>query len=172
MNAVGVMNSRGGTLEAQSMAPLPRAVRELIRRGDRELSVARTCTDPAVAFSHAHLAALRYAGAVIAARPASSSRSRARSAWVMLAAREPRLASWSAYFSGGAATRAAVDAGRFEAVEAVDALEWIDAAERFGTEVCDVLAECGAAPHGRGVAHFIDDVPMVGLGSRIVARAS
>ncbi len=155
-------------------APLPRAVRELIGRGDRELATARTCTDPAVAFSHAHLAALRYAGAVIAARPTGSSRSRARSAWAMLAAREPRLAAWSVYFSAGAATRAAVDSGRFDAVVSDEALEWIDSAERFGSEVCDLLA----GHDGRGrVMPAEDQAARPGAGGLsverpLVARAS
>jgi hypothetical protein len=62
----------------------------------------------------AHLAALRAAAAVVAARaePASSGRrKRPQSVWELLPRVEPALAEWAAFFAAGAGKRAAAEAG-------------------------------------------------------------
>ncbi|QDW63083.1 SAV_6107 family HEPN domain-containing protein [Oerskovia sp. KBS0722] len=112
----------------------PEVVR-LLARADAELVAAGLTADPAERFVHSHLGALRSAAAVVALRGRPSPRSRARSVWDMLALVEPGLSAWSVYFAGGAGIRAAVDAGRFDAVEARQADEIMACAEDFRDEV-------------------------------------
>jgi hypothetical protein len=63
----------------------------------------------------AHLAALRGAAAVLAARARPSSPAAARrgprSAWALLAQAAPELAEWAGFFAAGAGKRAAAEAG-------------------------------------------------------------
>ncbi|RII18279.1 hypothetical protein DSC45_10210 [Streptomyces sp. YIM 130001] len=86
------------------------------------LAQARTGLDEATAFetsneryAAAHLAALRTAAAVLAARgrpePASRRRARIRSAWEVLPEIAPELTEWSALFASGARRRARAEAG-------------------------------------------------------------
>jgi hypothetical protein len=64
-------------------------------------------------YALAHLAALRAAAAVLAARarPAQTRR-RPVSAWQLLSSVAPELAEWSEFFAAGATKRAAAEAGR------------------------------------------------------------
>ncbi|MGH8891459.1 MAG: SAV_6107 family HEPN domain-containing protein [Acidothermaceae bacterium] len=90
---------------------------------------------PAERYANAHLAALRCAAAVLAAktRPelSSSRRSRPRNAWALLADVAPELAEWAAFFSAGAAKRAAAEAGIEGAVTARDADDLLRDVEIF-----------------------------------------
>jgi len=124
---------------AATAVPVPRTARELLHRGDRELDEARRCDDLADRFTHAHLAALRFAGAVISARHPGGRSARGRSAWQLLSAAEPEMARWSAFFASGAPVRAAIEGGRASEVSADDAREWLEAAESFGDDVRLVL---------------------------------
>ncbi|MER7133152.1 SAV_6107 family HEPN domain-containing protein [Streptosporangium saharense] len=95
-----------------------------------EAGAART---PATRYVAAHLAALRAAAAVLAARPRpmDGRRRRLRSAWELLPEAEPRLAEWAPYFEISATKRAAAEAGMTRMVSARDAEELISEAERF-----------------------------------------
>src|SRR3982751_3618090 len=65
-------------------------------------------------YAAAHLAALRAAAAVLAARArpaAPSRRSRVTSAWSLLVLVAPEFTDWASYFALGAAKRAAAEAG-------------------------------------------------------------
>ncbi len=62
-------------------------------------------------FAAAHLAALRGAAAMVAARSPASSRGRVRSVWELLAAAAPEFAEWAAFFQAGASKRSAAQAG-------------------------------------------------------------
>ncbi|MEV4090854.1 SAV_6107 family HEPN domain-containing protein [Streptosporangium saharense] len=95
-----------------------------------EASAART---PATRYVAAHLAALRAAAAILAARPRpmDGRRRRLRSAWELLPEAEPRLAEWAPYFEISATKRAAAEAGMTRMVSARDAEELISEAERF-----------------------------------------
>ncbi|WP_328453395.1 SAV_6107 family HEPN domain-containing protein [Streptomyces sp. NBC_00386] len=86
------------------------------------LSQARAGLDEATAletsnerYATAHLAALRTAAAVLAARarpePSSRRRARIRSAWEVLPEIAPELTEWSALFASGATRRARAEAG-------------------------------------------------------------
>jgi hypothetical protein len=69
-------------------------------------------------FATAHLAALRAAAAVLAARarPSDARARRPTSAWVLLTAVAPELSEWATYFAAGADKRAAALAGLRTAV--------------------------------------------------------
>lgn len=71
-------------------------------------------------YATAHLAALRTAAAVLAARthpePPRSRRSGPRNAWELLARVAPELREWAAVFAAGAGKRAAAEAGAVGAV--------------------------------------------------------
>jgi SAV_6107-like HEPN len=126
-------------------APLPLTAVDLLRRADAELLAAQFSPAPAEMFTHAHLAALRAAAAVIAVRGRPTGRRAPRTAWDMLAVVAPEAAGWSTFFAAGAPLRLAVDAGRDDAVDAEHAERTLCAAEDFLDEV-RALLEPGAAP--------------------------
>ncbi|MFJ8578662.1 SAV_6107 family HEPN domain-containing protein [Micromonospora sp. NPDC093277] len=84
-------------------------------------------------YAAAHLAALRAAAALIAARarPTPTRRSRITSVWVLLAAVAPELDEWANYFAVGAGKRAAAEAGIPRVVTAREADDLLRAAEQF-----------------------------------------
>jgi hypothetical protein len=120
---------------ARGPVAVPADVHRLLARAEAELVAASLATVPAERFLHAHLGALRAAAAVVALRGRPVRRGRARPVWDQLADAEPALAAWSVYFASGARVRAAVDAGRFDAVEARRADELLACAEDFRDEV-------------------------------------
>ncbi|MEV6860733.1 SAV_6107 family HEPN domain-containing protein [Streptosporangium subroseum] len=112
------------------------------------LTDARDCLEEAAAaqtsatrYVAAHLAALRAAAAILAARPRpmDGRRRRLRSAWELLPEAEPRLADWAPYFEVSAAKRASAEAGMTRVVSSRDAEELISEAERFVTAVEQLL---------------------------------
>ncbi|HEY9525365.1 MAG TPA: SAV_6107 family HEPN domain-containing protein, partial [Thermopolyspora sp.] len=88
-----------------------------------------------------HLAALRAAAAVLAARPGpmTGRRRRLRSAWELLPEAEPRLAEWAVYFAMSARKRAAAEAGMVRVVTVADADELTAQAQRFVGTVVAIL---------------------------------
>jgi hypothetical protein len=118
------------------------------------LADARTCLaeapvgpTPADRYVAAHLAALRAAAAILAARPRpmDGRRRRLRSAWELLPDAEPRLAEWAAYFAVSATKRAAAEAGMVRVVNAADAEELIAEADKFVGAVESILGVAGQA---------------------------
>ncbi|MBQ1052512.1 chromosome segregation protein SMC [Micromonospora sp. C51] len=97
---------------------------------------ARTGPD-GLRYAAAHLAALRAAAAVLAARarPAPTRRHRITSVWVLLASVAPELDEWAGYFALGAGKRAAAEAGIPRVVSAREADDLLRAAEEFVTVV-------------------------------------
>ena len=131
-------------------APLPQTAVDLLRRADGELLAAQFSTAPDEMFTHAHLAALRSAAAVLAVRGRPTGRRAPRTVWDMLAAVAPEAAGWATYFAAGAPARRAVEAGRFDAVDAQQAERTLAAAEDFLDEVRALLEPAGAvAPVSR-----------------------
>ena len=117
---------------ARSAAPgLSGRAAELLQRADAELVAAQFSSEPWEQFTHAHLAALRAGAAVLAERQPLSGRRGPRTVWELLDAVSPELGRWSSYFAGGASLRAAVDAGRFDAVSADRAEQVLCHAEDF-----------------------------------------
>ncbi|EGX54432.1 hypothetical protein SZN_37988, partial [Streptomyces zinciresistens K42] len=96
-------------------ATAPPAALDLLAKARAGLDEAAVLETPNERFSTAHLAALRVAAAVLAARgrPESSPRRRARirSAWEVLPEIAPELTEWSALFASGARRRAQAEAG-------------------------------------------------------------
>lgn len=102
------------------------AARAALREADR-------ADTPAERFATAHLAALRAAAAVLAARarPDDARVRRPTSAWVLLTSVAPELGEWAAYFAAGAEKRAAALAGLRTAVTAREADDLVRDAHTF-----------------------------------------
>lgn len=122
-------------------APVPPASAQLLRRADAELLAARFTADPDDQFVHAHLAALRAAAALVAARERPAPRRGPRAVWDLLARTAPELAPWTSYFASGASLRADIEAGVAGAVDARRSGELLAAAEDFVDEIRIALEE-------------------------------
>ena len=115
---------------------VPSAALSLLRTARRGLAEADAEGDPGTRYICAHLAALRAAAAIVAARgePGSGARRRRpRSVWELLPQVEPALAEWAAFFAAGAAKRAAAEAGLPRAASAQEADELLRDASTFLT---------------------------------------
>jgi SAV_6107-like HEPN len=112
------------------IAPTALALLESARHG---LASAAGETSAGGRYVAAHLAALRAAAAVVAARPAPGSRRRKGppSVWELLPRVEPALAEWAAFFAAGAGKRAAAEAGLPRAVSGREADDLLRDAETF-----------------------------------------
>ncbi|MDG4827104.1 SAV_6107 family HEPN domain-containing protein [Asanoa sp. WMMD1127] len=84
-------------------------------------------------YAAAHLAALRAAAAMLAARarPSPTRRNRVTSVWTLLVMVAPELDEWATYFAAGATKRAAAEAGIPRVVTAREADDLLRAAEQF-----------------------------------------
>ncbi|WP_256104410.1 SAV_6107 family HEPN domain-containing protein [Streptomyces sp. ODS05-4] len=93
----------------------PPAALDLLAQAHAGLAEAAALQTPNEQYAAAHLAALRTAAAVLAARgrpePTAKRRQQIRSAWEVLPEAAPELAEWSALFASGAARRARAEAG-------------------------------------------------------------
>jgi hypothetical protein len=114
------------------LAPSAVALVESARLG---LAAAQDEPTPAARYVGAHLAALRAAAAVVAARadPPVSRRGRPQSVWELLPRVEPTLREWAAFFAASAAKRAAAEAGLPRAVSAREADDLLRDAGTFVT---------------------------------------
>ncbi|GHF01313.1 hypothetical protein GCM10014715_66830 [Streptomyces spiralis] len=96
-------------------ATAPPAALDLLAKARAGLEEAAVLETPNERYATAHLAALRTAAAVLAARarpePTSRRRARIRSAWEVLPEIAPELTEWSALFAAGARRRALAEAG-------------------------------------------------------------
>jgi hypothetical protein len=118
----------------------PSAVRTLFEQARRALLDAEYAALPVDRYAQAHLAALRAAAAVLAARARPRRRSRPTSAWVLLATVAPELADWSAYFAATSATRSAAEAGVRRLVTTRDADDLVRQAGEFLTLAQDAAS--------------------------------
>ena len=97
----------------------------------------------------AHLAALRAAAAIVAARPAPGTGRRRKgpsSVWDLLPRVEPALAEWAAFFAAGAGKRAAAEAGLPRAVSWREADDLLRDAETFLSLAEEALGVNAQAP--------------------------
>ena len=110
----------GPTRAAGSAAPaipahaLPhRTPAELLALARRGLTEAEQQRADGLRYATAHLAALRAAAAVLAARarPVPARRSKLTNVWVLLTMVAPELGEWAAFFAASAGKRAAAEAG-------------------------------------------------------------
>ena len=121
----------GGIQSPGRVAPTAAALLESARHG---LADAGDEGGAGARYVGAHLAALRAAAAVVAARatPGTAVRRKApRSVWELLPRVEPALAEWAAFFAAGAGKRAAAEAGLPRAVSAREADDLLRDAETF-----------------------------------------
>ena len=145
-----------GTRQELPVAPhalphrTPRELLTLARRGLEEAAETRT---DGLRYATAHLAALRAAAAVLAARATSAPgrRNRLTSVWALLVMVAPELNEWAAYFAAGAARRAAAEAGIPRVVSAREADDLLRAAEQF-IAVVEVALGFSYQPMLRGLA--------------------
>jgi hypothetical protein len=112
---------------------LPASAIRLLVAARSALTDAAAAPDPGERYATAHLAALRTAAVVLAARtgPADPRVRRPTSAWTLLTGVAPELGEWAAYFAAGAAKRAAAEAGIRSAVTAREADDLVRDASIF-----------------------------------------
>ena len=126
---------------------LPATTHSYLQRAADSLSEAVASGDVADRYACAHVAALRSAAALLAARarPAPATRRRPqKNAWVLLAEVAPELGEWATFFAAGASKRAAAEAGSTRAVSEREADDLVRDADRFLGVVEQAL---GLVPH-------------------------
>ncbi|MEV7235141.1 SAV_6107 family HEPN domain-containing protein [Streptomyces sp. NPDC051020] len=116
-------------------ATAPPAALDLLTQARIGLDEAAMLTVPNERYATAHLAALRTAAAVLAARGRPETtrrrRERIRSAWEVLPEIAPELTEWSALFASGARRRARAEAGIPGAASSRDADDLLRDAAMF-----------------------------------------
>ncbi len=130
---------------ADASAPVPQAARDLLADAGRGLGRAIRATDAADRYAAAHLAALRTAAAVLAAR-ARPVRGRRGSAWELMSKVAPEFSEWAAFFAAGSAKRQAAEAGIQRLVSAREADDMVRQASTFLDLVENELARGGSGP--------------------------
>lgn len=113
-------------------APTPTAgtVLDLLDRARDGLLQACHSSTPADRYTQAHLAALRAASALIAARTLPSRRSRPRSVWEVLPTIAPELTEWAVFYAASGRRRLALERGS-DVVTCRDADDLVRQGERF-----------------------------------------
>src|ERR1700726_994406 len=120
--------------------PVAPTVLSMLQSARRGLAEATDETSPGARYVTAHLAALRAAAAVVAARGEPRTRRRKpHSVWDLLPQVEPALTEWAAYFAAGAGKRAAAEAGLSRSVSASEADDLLRDAETFLSLAEEVL---------------------------------
>ncbi|MFF0424502.1 SAV_6107 family HEPN domain-containing protein [Streptomyces sp. NPDC004520] len=119
----------------QRRSAAPPAALDLLAKSHAGLAEAAVLDRPHERYATAHLAALRAAAAVLAARARPDTRPRhrqpIRSTWELLPGLAPELAEWSALFAAGAPRRARAEAGISGAVTRREADDLLRDAEHF-----------------------------------------
>ena len=125
---------------------LPATTHSYLARAAESLSEAIATTEVPTRYACAHVAALRAAAALLAARarPAATRRRQQRNAWVLLAEVAPELEEWARFFAAGASKRAAAEAGSTRAVTEREADDLVRDADRF---LGVVESSLGLVPH-------------------------
>ena len=124
-------SDRGDARPRCRVAPSALALLESARTG---LAAAEGEAAAGARYVSAHLAALRAAAAIVAARADPGGPTRRRrppSVWELLPKVEPALSEWAAFFAAGAAKRAAAEAGLPRAVSVREADDLLRDAEMF-----------------------------------------
>ncbi len=136
--SLGPVSAGPGTAVPAGALPMPSrvpgAALSLLRTARQGLAEAEAETDAGTRYIGAHLAALRAAAAIVAARgePGTGARRRRpRSVWELLPQVEPALAEWAAFFAASAAKRAAAEAGLPRAATAREADDLLRDASTF-----------------------------------------
>lgn len=117
---------------------LPAATYELIAASRHSLTEAMVAGSAADRYAAAHLAALRAAAAVLAARGRRKARSRVRSVWLVLPEVAVEFTEWAGFFAAGANKRTLAEAG-VPCVTAREADDLVREAESFVERVVTCL---------------------------------
>jgi hypothetical protein len=135
---------------------LPATTHSYLARSAASLSEAMAATEVPTRYACAHVAALRAAAALLAARAHPAPRRRPqKNAWVLLTEVAPELAEWARFFAAGAAKRAAAEAGSSRAVSEREADDLVRDADRF----LAVVEQClGLVPHAPAQAQLVRHV--------------
>jgi hypothetical protein len=125
---------------------LPATTHSYLSRAADSLAEAIAAPDVPSRYACAHVAALRAAAALLAARarPTPPKRRQQRNAWVLLAEVAPELEEWARFFAAGASKRAAAEAGSTRAVTEREADDLVRDADRF---LGVVESSLGLVPH-------------------------
>lgn len=125
---------------------LPATTHSYLARAAESLCEAIGAEEVPMRYACAHVAALRAAAALLAARarPEPTRRRRQMNAWVLLAEVAPELEEWARFFAAGAAKRAAAEAGSARAVSEREADDLVREADRF---LAVVERSLGLVPH-------------------------
>jgi hypothetical protein len=107
------------------------SVRTLLEQARRGLLDAEYAVRPIDRYSQAHLAALRAAASVLAARARPRRRGQPTNTWVVLTTVAPELSEWSRFFAASSAIRAAAEAGAVHLVTTRDADDLVRQAGEF-----------------------------------------
>jgi hypothetical protein len=148
--------------------PLGHATLDLVGHARACLAEAASVSSANERFAAAHLAALRAAAAVLAARsPVGRRTGRGvrrrqgpRNVWELLPTVAPELAEWSSFFAANAGKRAAAQAGLRGAVSDRDADDLLRESEAFLGRVCALIG----LPHQEPLRHSA--VALVGTARR------
>ncbi|MFI6702078.1 SAV_6107 family HEPN domain-containing protein [Streptomyces sp. NPDC050509] len=138
----------------QRRATAPPAALDLLAQARGGLDEAATLDTPNERYATAHLAALRTAAAVLAARGRPETtprrRQRIRSVWEVLPEIAPELSEWGGLFAAGATRRARAEAGIQGAANGRDADDLLRAAGMFLRLVERLLVLDPVLPQPRG----------------------
>lgn len=108
------------TRNARWAPPATRASKDLLADAGRGLGTAIRATEPGERYAAAHLAALRGAAALLAAR-ARPGRGRLGNAWDLLGRVAPDLSEWAEFFRASAGKRQLAEAGILRTIGAREA---------------------------------------------------
>ena len=127
----------------RAVPPIPQAARDLLADASRGLGRAMRAGTSSDRYAAAHLAALRAAAAVLAAR-ATPVRGRRGSAWELISKVAPEFSEWAAFFAAGSAKRQAAEAGLHRLVTPREADDMVRQVATFLDLVEESLApDCG-----------------------------
>ena len=120
--------------------PAGQAAADLVLSAERTIVEASIVATAAERYALAHLAALRAAAAVLAARgrPKSKRGRQVASAWAILPVIAPELAEWATFFAAGARKRQSAEAG-IACVSHREADDLVRESSRFLQQVCDAI---------------------------------
>lgn len=158
----------GGVRGHRSRALMGHPTLDLIDHARGCLAEAASATSAHERFAAAHLAALRAAAAVLAARALPVDRRRGgrparrahgpRNVWELLPAVAPELSEWAAFFAANAGKRAAAQAGLRDAVTAREADDLLRDADALLGQVCVLLGLPYQEPLDGPIAGLLGDI--------------
>ena len=141
---------------------LPATTHSYLERSAQSLSEAIGAAEIPTRYACAHVAALRAAAALLAARalPTPTRRRPQKNAWVLLAEVAPELAEWARFFAAGAGKRAAAEAGSHRAVTEREADDLVRDADRF---LAVIEQSLGLVPHAPAQSRAVAPARHVGV---------